>query len=129
MKDFKNYNKYFKDNVTSIKSAYIHGKLYHLYNHDCPAIIDGTDKVYGEVIEFIDDSKKTLLNEIDHFEKYFFDINEIIYERHPVDVYYSNNDKEKLSFYKLINLNVLKNEYIESGNWKDYLLNSKRIVL
>lgn len=124
MKDFHNYNKYLKDKVISIKTGYIHGKLYHLYSHDCPAVIDGDDKVYGEIIEFFDDIEQNTLNKLDNLEKYFFGIDDVIYERENVNVYYSNNSSEKLSFYKLTNLNILRKEeikYIDSGDWKKFL--------
>lgn len=128
MQNFRNYNKYLKGKITSIAPAYICGKLYHLEIHDCPAIIDGTDKVYGQVLSFNDDSNQSILNSVDRFEKYFFDSSEIIYERKSVDVHYLDNSIERLSFYKLTNIDVLKNEnakYISSGNWKDYLENAK----
>lgn len=131
MKDFKNYNKYLKDKATSVETAYIYGKLYHLHEHDCPAIIDGTDKVYGEVIEFIDDTEHTTLNKIDYLEKYFFDMDEIIYERKSINVHYLDNRSEKLFLYKLIKIDVIEHEhaeYIESGDWKDYLNNLKGVV-
>lgn len=131
MKDFRNYNKYLKGKVTSIKPAYIYGSLYHLHIHDCPAIIDGTDKVYGQVIGFIDNSEHSVLNSIDQFEKYFFDGDEVIYERKAVDVNYLDNRIEKLSFYKLTRLSVLESEnakYIATGDWKDYLVNSERVL-
>jgi gamma-glutamylcyclotransferase (GGCT)/AIG2-like uncharacterized protein YtfP len=129
MQNFRNYNKYLKGKITSIAPAYIYGKLYHLGIHDCPAIIDGTDKVYGQVLSFNDDSNQSILNSVDRFEKYFFDSGEIIYERKSVDVHYLDNSIERLSFYKLTNIDVLKNEntkYISSGNWKDYLENAKK---
>ncbi|OOM79757.1 AIG2-like family protein [Clostridium puniceum] len=127
MKDFHNYNKYLKDKVTSIETGYIYGKLYHLYEHDCPAVIDGNDKVYGEIIEFFDDIFQNTLNKLDNFEKYFFGMDYVIYEREYVDVYYSNSTSEKLSFYKLINLDILEREhtkYIDSGNWKAFFNNN-----
>ena len=133
IKNFRNYNKYLKSKVTSITVAYIYGKLYHLKIHNCPAIIDGKDKVYGQVIAFNDDAEYTLLKTIDNFEKYFFDRDEIIYERKPVDIYYpDNNKKERLSFYKLVNRDVLKSEnaeYISSENWERYLKFQKNKML
>lgn len=131
MENFRNYNKYHKGKVTSIETAYIYGKLYHLNVHNCPAIIDGRDKVYGEVITFTDDNEKTVLNAVDNFEKNFFDRDEIIYERKPADVYYLDDRRESLSFYKLINMNVLEREnaeYIASGSWKKYLRASQKVL-
>jgi gamma-glutamylcyclotransferase (GGCT)/AIG2-like uncharacterized protein YtfP len=124
MECFKNYNIYLRKNVKSINKAYIYGELYHLGMRNCPAIVEGKDKVYGEVITFRDDDQRSVLNKIDEFEKYFFDSNEIIYVRTDVEVYYLNNTKEKLSFYKFINKDLLIDEkgiYIKSGDWKEYL--------
>lgn len=124
MENFRNYNKYLKGHITSVSTAYIYGRLYHLNKHNCPAIIDGTDKVFGQVLTINDDINHSILYIVDRFEKYFFDSNEIIYERQPVVIHYLDNSTEELSFYKLTNTNVLLSEdavYIPSGNWKDYL--------
>lgn len=123
MKDFRNYNIYLKNKATSIAKAYIYGKLYHLGNRNCPAIIDGTDKVYGQVIEFDDDEKHSILNKIDKFEKYFFDSDEIIYERTKVLVHYMNDTVEELSYYRFVDKEKLSQEnaqYIPSGDWGSF---------
>jgi gamma-glutamylcyclotransferase (GGCT)/AIG2-like uncharacterized protein YtfP len=128
MNDFKNYNIYLKNKAISVTRAYIYGELYHLQMHDCPAIIEGKDKVYGQVITFVDDDAHSVLKQIDELEKYFFNSNKIIYVRTKVDVYYLNNTIEKLSFYKFINKDLLVSEkavYIDSGDWKEYK-NDKR---
>lgn len=130
MESYRNYNRYLKDRVTSIARAYIYGELYHLETHDCPAIIDGCDKVYGQVIVFTDDELHTVLNQIDEFEKYFFDSDEIIYERTAVEVHYLDNSTERLSFYKFINKEILVQEdakYISSGDWGEYIGGLKRV--
>lgn len=130
MNSFSNYDKYLKGKVTSINTAYIYGNLYHLTCHNCPGVIDGKDKVYGQVISFIDDEENTVLNTIDEFEKYFDGNSEIIYERVPKMVHYSGESCEMLSYYKLVNLDILNKEntvYIESGNWENYM-NSNEII-
>jgi len=123
MENFRNYEIYLKGKTISISKAYIYGQLYHLGAHDCPAIVDGKDKVYGQVIRFYDDEANTVLNQIDKFEKYFFDGDDIIYERVPVKVYYMDETIEELSFYKFKNKNRLEKEaaeYVSSGDWKAF---------
>lgn len=124
MMGFRNFDRYLRGKVIEIQPACIRGELYHLGLHDCPAIVDGNDLVYGEVVSFEDDDTCTVLNAIDHFEKYFFGSTDVIYKRTPVQVCYANGNKEWLSYYKLADLKVLETEkatYIPFGDWRVFL--------
>lgn len=127
MMGFRNFDRYLKGRVIGIRPACIRGKLYHLHVHDCPAIISGDDLIHGEVIEFEDDVKGSVLQSIDHFEKYFFGSPNVIYERTPTLVIYPEGHSELLSYYRLADLSILESEkatYIPYGDWRVFLKES-----
>ena len=92
MKDFCNFNKYLL-NQSEINKAYVYGRLYHLIDKECPALIEGSDKVFGEVITIADDDDNTVVNSVDELEKYFKGnkIN-IVYIREEIKVYYVSGE-------------------------------------
>jgi gamma-glutamylcyclotransferase (GGCT)/AIG2-like uncharacterized protein YtfP len=125
MKDFCNYNKYLLYNTVEIKKAYVYGRLYHLIDKECPALIEGTDKVFGEVITIADDDNKTIVSRVDELEKYFKGDNiTIVYTREETKVYYETGDIELLGAYILKDRKLLSKEnsiYIPSGDWRQFL--------
>ncbi len=125
MKDFANFNKYLLNSTVDIKRAYVYGKLYHLINKQCPALIEGTDKVFGEIITILDDELNTVVNSVDYMEKYFKgDRTNIVYTREETKVFYENGEKEVLGAYILRDRSLLsKNNsiYIPDGDWRVFL--------
>lgn len=125
MKDFCNFNKYLSNNTIDVRIAYVYGKLYHLIDKECPALIEGTDKVFGEVITIIEDDKNSIVNGVDEFEKYFKDDKRnIVYTREETKVYYENGDVEMLGAYILKDRKLLSKGnciYIPEGDWKLFI--------
>ena len=132
MKDFRNYDKYLKGHILSTKQAYTHGELYHLKHKNCPALVQGNDIVYGEAITFYNHDNLTLLQELDKMEEYFEGSPKVMYERRNIKIYYSDNKEEIAFAYIFIDKTILNennSEYIQSGDWKNYILiNSKKVV-
>lgn len=124
MSGFRNYDKYLDGKVIAVRSAYIYGKLYNLKEKGCPGVTEGSDKVFGQVISFVDDENQSLLNTIDEFEKYFEDEKEIMFERNPVKVYFSEEETEELYYYKFLREDLFEKfnaEYIPDGNWRSFM--------
>ncbi|MCF6464782.1 gamma-glutamylcyclotransferase family protein [Clostridium sp. Cult2] len=122
MKGYRNYKKYFeKANVINIRKAYTKGVLYHLNKKDCPALVEGNEKVWGQLIEFNDDENLTFLKELDDMEKYFENSNEVMYERKEVNVFMENGEREKAYAYIFINIknmDIYEPEHIVTGDWQ-----------
>lgn len=121
MRGFENYNKYLKDKVKEIKKEYTYGNLYHLIRESCPALIEGKEKIWGEIITFYDDGN--VLSSIDELELYFGDKHEIMYLREKREVFYENGEKEYIDVY--VYKKDIKREphiYIETGDWRTFLL-------
>lgn len=124
MKGFHNYDIYLDGKATAVRDAYIYGKLYNLEEKGCPGVIEGCDKVYGQVISFVDDDNHSLLNTLDEFEKYFEDEKAIMFERNPVKVYFSEEETEELYYYKFLREDLFEKfnaEYIPDGNWRSFM--------
>jgi gamma-glutamylcyclotransferase (GGCT)/AIG2-like uncharacterized protein YtfP len=125
MKDFCNFNKYLSNNTINIRIAYVYGKLYHLIDKECPALIEGTDKVFGEVITIIEDDKNSIVNGVDELERYFKgDKRSIVYTREETKVYYENGEVEMLGAYILKDRKLLSKGnciYIPEGDWKLFI--------
>lgn len=125
MTGYRNYEKYLEGHVVSCKRAYIlGGKLYHLVEKDCPAIVEGYSRVYGQVLEINDDENNTILNAVDALEKHFQGSSEIMYERIDKNVYYEDGGFEELGVYIFVNENYLNNHEIiavESGDWNEFV--------
>lgn len=123
MKGYRNYKKYFeKANVIDIRKVYTKGVLYHLNKKDCPALVEGDGKVWGQLIEFNDDEDITFLKELDDMEKYFENSDEIMYERKEVNVFTESGDREKAYAYIFINtknMDRYEPEHIVAGDWHE----------
>lgn len=134
MKDFYNYDKYLKGKVISSVKAKTSGKLFHLSHKGYPALIDGNDEVYGELIE-AKDYEDTLkqLDELEGFKgsnNIENDYNKVLKEVEVIDVsaeggYLESNKKLKAYVY-MYNLDkpLQKEEinekalYLPEGNWR-----------
>lgn len=124
MEGYRNYKKYLEGHVISARGAYVYGKMYHLDNEDCPAIVEGDCKVYGQVLEVEDDKDNTIQKAVDDLEHYFAGCDEMMYDRVMKSVYYEDGSSEELGVYVFINKNYLDNSHItdvDSGDWRVYL--------
>lgn len=125
MEDFCNFNKYLLNSTAQIKRAYVYGKLYHLIDKECPALIEGSDKVVGEVITIVDDDDNTVVNSVDELERYFKgNKSSIVYTREETKVYYENGEIEILGAYILKDRKLLSKDnsiYIPNGDWRYFL--------
>jgi len=120
MSGFENFNKYLKDKAIEIKKGYTYGSLYHLLNYNCPALVDGKDRVWGEIITFCDDGQT--LNEIDNMEMYFENGGEPAYLREKREVLYEDGSKELADVY-IYQKNIKDKPciYVGSGDWKSFI--------
>lgn len=122
-----NYNKYLIGKVVNSKKARVRGKLYHIENKGYPALVSGSDWVYGEYIEI--DYKSDLLNKLDVLEKSLDkDIKKREYnrERFSVELIEEKiNVKAYVYLYnKYCNFNQNdKLKYIKTGDWIEYFKN------
>lgn len=124
MKGYRNYNKYLDGHVISVKEAYIEGKLYHLDNENCPALVEGNSKIYGQILEVVDDENKSIQNAVDDLENYFAGNNELMYDRKLKIVYYEDGDSEEIGVYIFVNENYLKQNpktLVDGGDWRAYI--------
>jgi len=113
-KGFPNHHRIFGGYDIKITPACTYGKLYDLGWY--PAITVGTDKVFGELIEF---DNPEILQKVDYLEGYKGENHQHnYYERREVDVfmgsnsvkawvYFMNSDRVKRNISKLI----------KSGKW------------
>ncbi|MGL5756447.1 MAG: gamma-glutamylcyclotransferase family protein [Paraclostridium sp.] len=125
MKDYHNYDKYLKEYAISHKKAYTHGNMYHLPSKKCPAVVEGDNKIYGQVIEIEDNEQRSVLKSVDYLEKYFDGSNEIMYKRKDKEVFYEDGSFETIGVYIFVNENYLKNNetiLVEDGNWHEFKL-------
>lgn len=100
------------------------GKLYHLIDKGYPAMIDGEDTVYGELL--ITDGLGELFPALNKIENYFGKNdprNE--YDRLIIEVETQNGEKVSTYIYMYNEDNVDnqqdKKEYIPNGDWKEYM--------
>lgn len=124
MKGYRNYKKYLEGHVISIKEAYIEGKLYHLDNENCPAVVEGNSKIYGQVLEIVDDDNRSIQKAVDDLENYFAGNDELMYDRKLKIVHYEGGDSEEIGVYIFVNKNYLIQNPItpvECGDWRIYI--------
>jgi gamma-glutamylcyclotransferase (GGCT)/AIG2-like uncharacterized protein YtfP len=122
MKGFENFNKYLKGKIKEIKRGYTYGKLYHLSKDNYPALLDGKDKVWGEIITFYDDGQ--IMKEIDKAEEVFD--KSPTYLREKRKVFYEDGKQEFIDMYIYKkNIDSKSHIYIESGDWKTFLSDKK----
>jgi gamma-glutamylcyclotransferase (GGCT)/AIG2-like uncharacterized protein YtfP len=122
MEGFRNYEKYLKPYVIGKKEGYVYASLYHLEEKNCPAIIGGGDKVYGEILDVVDEDG-SVRKAVDELEFYFEGSPEKMYTRRSFKVH-SEDGVENLDVYLFINekyLNEHKIERIPHGRWREYM--------
>ncbi|MBS4538292.1 gamma-glutamylcyclotransferase [Clostridium sp. D2Q-11] len=125
MKDFFNYNNYLKGKVKSTTLAKTKGKLYHLANRGYPAMVEGEEDIYGELIEIEDFDIN--LRSLDGLENYIDEksnLNE--YNRVIKEVEILETGEKVKAYVYQFNLKNINNRkantiYISSGNWREYM--------
>ncbi|NLX69523.1 MAG: gamma-glutamylcyclotransferase [Clostridiales bacterium] len=124
MENFFNY-KHVKDKILSRKYARTRGKLFHQVEKGYPAMIDGDDYIYGELLELYD--WDNTIKAIDKVENYFGEGNpENEYNRVIIDVETLDDKKSYKAYAYKFNLKETeefyeKNIYIKHGNWREFM--------
>jgi gamma-glutamylcyclotransferase (GGCT)/AIG2-like uncharacterized protein YtfP len=117
----RNYVKCLADRVVKVEKAYVYGKIYHMRRYNCPALVDGDQKVWGEVLTF-DDTGGATTRRMDELEEFTGDVNTSLYIRIPRIVYFPDH-KELLEVYFFARLEELDRGQIillKHGDWRLY---------
>lgn len=124
---FFNYDKYLKGKVSNITPAIVKGKLYHLSHKGYPALLEGEDSIWGEIMTLNDFYRDIV--PMDEMEGYISSedtsLNE--YTRTIMKVKnLSTNDYEECYVYKYEQYNHedfnSHGVYISHGDWKKFML-------
>ncbi|MBS4536415.1 gamma-glutamylcyclotransferase [Clostridium sp. D2Q-14] len=125
MKGFFNYNKYIKGKVKISIAAKTKGKLYHLLERGYPAMVEGNQDIYGELIE-IENFQNNLkvLDKLENYTEKNFRVNE--YNRIIKDIEVLETGEKVEAYVYQFNLENINNRkvdtiYIPSGNWREYM--------
>ena len=114
---FQNHHRIFSDYDIKVTPAWTYGKLYDL---GCfPALTDGNNKVYGELIEF---DNPAILKRVDYLEGYRGENNSYnFYDRRETQVFTDKNEVTAWAYFlnksKIIEFD---GELITSGVWSNY---------
>ena len=106
------------------------GKLFHQADKGYPAMIDGDDFVYGELLKL--DDWDDVIKIVDRTENYFGKGNpENEYNRILVNVETLDDKKNYKAFAYKYNLKdskefFEKNIYIKSGSWREFMENQRK---
>ena len=117
-----NHNRIFSGYDIKITSAWTFGELYDLGYF--PALTDGNNKVYGELIEF---NNLEILTRVDSLEGYRGE-NSIynFYERRIIQIFTDKNEFTAWAYF-LNKSKIIESdgELITSGVWSNYRYSSK----
>jgi gamma-glutamylcyclotransferase (GGCT)/AIG2-like uncharacterized protein YtfP len=115
----RNYEKILTSKVENAEEAYLYGKLYYLPHYNCPALVDGNDKIVGEVLTLVDDQE--LLDCMDELEEFTGDLESSVYYRIPRIVYVSGH-REVLDVYLFADREQVDEiNYIPAGSWREFV--------
>lgn len=122
---FFNYNKYLLGKVSNAQVGKVKGKLYHMPQKGYPALLEGNDDIWGEVMTL--NNFESVMIPMDKMENYYGindDKNE--YNRIVMDVELLDGSKESCYVYYYV-MNDEKSfkensVYISNGDWKNYML-------
>ena len=114
---FQNHHRIFGGYDIKITPAWTYGKLYDLGYF--PALTEGNNKVYGELIEF---DNPAILKRVDYLEGYRGEnSNYNFYERRDIQVFTDKNEVRAWAYFlnksKIIEFD---GELITSGVWSNY---------
>jgi gamma-glutamylcyclotransferase (GGCT)/AIG2-like uncharacterized protein YtfP len=124
MEGFFNYH-YIEGKVLERKLARTKGKLYHLTEKGYPALLDGQEYVYGELIT-LDDFDNNII-EVDNMERYFGESNEQNeYNRNLIEVEILDDGHIEQAYaykYNLSNDVEFNNKttHIPYGDWRKFM--------
>ncbi|MGL5346244.1 MAG: gamma-glutamylcyclotransferase family protein [Peptostreptococcaceae bacterium] len=122
--DMFNYEKLLKGKVSKVQKGSIRGMLFHIENKGYPAVIQGYDRIQGELMGL--KNFEQTLRELDELENYTVDNNincEYIRKRVEVELdngqiveayYYEYNPKSSMN----INDKLIP---VLNGDWKQYM--------
>ena len=112
-----NHNRIFSGYDIKITSAWTFGELYDLGYF--PALTDGNNKVYGELIEF---DNLEILTRVDSLEGYRGEISNFnFYDRKEIQVFTDKNKVTAWAYYlKKCKIIESDGELITSGIWFNY---------
>lgn len=124
LENFFNYNKYLKGKVLKRSYARTKGKLFHQIDKGYPAMIEGDDFVYGELLE-IDDWDNTVI-ELDKLENFYGEDNvNNEYNRVLLQIEQLEDSSVISSFVYMYNCKdkqaLEKEKYIPYGNWRTFM--------
>lgn len=129
---FDNYNKYLKGKVSNIRPGIVQGQLFHIADRGYPALLEGNNDVYGEIMT-ITKNYKDVLQTLDELECFYGEgIISNEYNRKKVEVLnITTGEKEQLPVY-FFNTNNPEIEglqfiFIPDGDWKNYIKNKNML--
>ncbi len=124
---FFNHEKVLEGMVVSVQPARLKGRLFHQLHKGYPAMIPGTDWVYGELLELRDFSG--LLPLVDALEEYAPGGGNNEYERRMSQVFFQQEGAWHavgawVYWYGRRDLGTKENPalYLPGGDWKGYML-------
>jgi len=112
-----NHNRIFSGYDIKVRPAWTYGKLYDLGYF--PAMTEGENKVYGELIEF-DDIE--ILRKIDYLEGYRGENSNFnFYDRKEIEIFADKNEVRAWAYF-LNKSKIIESdgELITSGVWSNY---------
>lgn len=125
MEGLFNYEIYLKGKILTKKYARTRGKLFHLSEQGYPAMVEGKDWVYGELIE-ISDYENTV-ESVDAMENFLGKGNpENEYNRNTIEVELLDDGSLEKAYAYIYNRKdaqtLVRDEiYIKHGDWRKFL--------
>lgn len=123
---FYNYEKYLQGKVIKNTPAILHDmKLYHLPHKGYPAIIEGNEKIYGEIVE-ISDYDNTV-QAIDNMENFISEGNpNNEYHKKLLEIEHLDSGEKELCYVYYYNKDIdekfeSQSVYIANGDWKKFM--------
>ncbi|MEG1870644.1 MAG: gamma-glutamylcyclotransferase family protein [Peptostreptococcaceae bacterium] len=122
---FYNYDKYLKGKVKDAKVGKVKGKLYHMPHKGYPALLEGEDVVFGEVMT-VNNFEEVMIS-MDKMESYYgANDSRNEYNRIVMDVELENGETESCyCYYYAMNDEEVFNEksiYVENGDWTSFMI-------
>lgn len=132
MEGFFNYQKALVGKIISRKRAYTKGELFHIENKGYPALIEGSNKIYGELLELPDEEQ--LLAKLDKIEN-FNNISDFDneYIREIAEIQIENQSISIQAYVYKYNLDANCNRLdnlvpVKSGMWREHMQEIKEII-
>jgi gamma-glutamylcyclotransferase (GGCT)/AIG2-like uncharacterized protein YtfP len=132
MENFYNYNNYLIGKVEKKSYGRVLGKLYHLESRGYPAMIAGSDFIYGEIFELSD--WEATVAKLDELEGYYGEENpKNLYNKTLIEVEILQDETKQLAYVYIYNckdeLELSKEIYLPEGKWRNFMddVNNKTI--